>query len=105
VLALLDTNCDPDDIDYIIPGNDDALRSIKLLVTALADAVAEGQAMRKPDDYDEGVADEIDYSAYTEDEEEDDERYLGASTLAKLRDSKLFDEEDKDDDDEGDKDE
>jgi small subunit ribosomal protein S2 len=100
VLALLDTNCDPDDIDYIIPGNDDALRSIKLLVTALADAVAEGQAMRKPDDYDEGVVDEIDYSAYVEGEEEDDERYLGASTLAKLRDSKLFDEDDDDEDDE-----
>jgi len=100
VLALLDTNCDPDDIDHIIPGNDDALRSINLLVTALADAVAEGQAMRKPDDYDEEVADEIDYSAYTEDEEENDERYLGASTLAKLRDSKLFDENDDDEDDE-----
>jgi small subunit ribosomal protein S2 len=102
VLALLDTNCDPDDIDYIIPGNDDALRSIKLLVTALADAVEEGQAMRKPDDYAEEAVEEIDYSAYVEDEEEDDERYLGASTLAKLRDSKLFDE---DEDDEDDKDE
>jgi small subunit ribosomal protein S2 len=98
VLALLDTNCDPDDIDYIIPGNDDALRSIKLVVMALVAAVEEGQAMRKPDDYEEEMVEEIDYSQYAEEEEaESDERYLGASTLAKLRDTKLFEDEEETD--------
>jgi small subunit ribosomal protein S2 len=89
VLALADTNSNPDDIDYIIPGNDDAVRAIKLIVAALADAVIEGQQMRKGDDEMEaGDEDVPDYSDY--DEEEDDEQYLGASTLAKLRDARLF---------------
>ncbi|PJF24145.1 MAG: 30S ribosomal protein S2, partial [Phototrophicales bacterium] len=52
VMALADTNSDPDEIDYIIPANDDAVRAIKLLIGALADAVIEGQMMRKGDDMD-----------------------------------------------------
>ncbi len=47
IVAVTDTNCDPDVIDYIIPGNDDAIRAIKLFVTAIADAALEGEAMRK----------------------------------------------------------
>lgn len=47
VIAVTDTNCDPDPIDYIIPGNDDAIRAIKLFVGAIADACLEGEAMRK----------------------------------------------------------
>ena len=47
IVAVTDTNCDPDVIDYIIPGNDDAIRAIKLFVTAMAEACLEGEAMRK----------------------------------------------------------
>ena len=43
VIAIVDTNCDPDDADYIIPGNDDAIRAIKLISSALADAIIEGK--------------------------------------------------------------
>ena len=43
VVAIVDTNCDPDDADYVIPGNDDAIRAIKLISSALADAVLEGK--------------------------------------------------------------
>ena len=43
VVAIVDTNCDPDDADYIIPGNDDAIRAIKLISASLADAVIEGK--------------------------------------------------------------
>ncbi len=43
VVAIVDTNCDPDDADYIIPGNDDAIRAIKLISSTLADAVIEGK--------------------------------------------------------------
>ncbi len=43
VIAIVDTNCDPDDVDYIIPGNDDAIRAIKLISGAIADAVIEGR--------------------------------------------------------------
>ena len=43
VVALVDTNCNPDDIDYLIPSNDDALRAISLFCNAVADAVSEGR--------------------------------------------------------------
>ena len=43
VVAIVDTNCDPDDADYVIPGNDDAIRAIKLISASLADAVIEGR--------------------------------------------------------------
>jgi len=43
VVAIVDTNCDPDDADYIIPGNDDAIRAIKLIASVIADAVIEGR--------------------------------------------------------------
>ena len=43
VVAIVDTNCDPDEVDYVIPGNDDAIRAVKLLVGAMADAVIEGR--------------------------------------------------------------
>jgi len=46
VIALTDTNCDPDGIDYLIPGNDDAIRSIKLISSLVAEAVLEGKARR-----------------------------------------------------------
>ncbi|MDD3620706.1 MAG: 30S ribosomal protein S2 [Desulfobulbaceae bacterium] len=46
VIALTDTNCDPDGIDYLIPGNDDAIRSIKLISSLVAEAVMEGKARR-----------------------------------------------------------
>jgi small subunit ribosomal protein S2 len=43
IIAIVDTNCDPDDIDYIIPGNDDAIRAIRLITSRMADACIEGQ--------------------------------------------------------------
>src|SRR5262249_34656235 len=47
IIAIPDTNCDPDLIDYVIPGNDDAIRSIKLITQRLADSVIEGSQRRK----------------------------------------------------------
>lgn len=105
VMALVDTNADPDVIDYILPGNDDAMRAIKLVVGAVADAVLEGKAMRKGDTDDESTDDfvaavDLDKTAPGsidfDDEDTNDERYLGDSTLAKLRSAELdFDEEEK----------
>ena len=43
VVAIVDTNCDPDEIDYVIPGNDDAIRAIKLISQTMANAVIEGK--------------------------------------------------------------
>ncbi|MEW6029702.1 MAG: 30S ribosomal protein S2 [Chloroflexota bacterium] len=50
IVALVDTNCNPRGIDYVIPSNDDAIRAIKLLVAKVADAVLEGKAMRKEEE-------------------------------------------------------
>lgn len=43
IVAIVDTNCDPDEVDYVIPGNDDAIRAVKLLSSKMADAVLEGK--------------------------------------------------------------
>ena len=43
IVAIVDTNCDPDDVDYVIPGNDDAIRAVKLISSAIADAIIEGR--------------------------------------------------------------
>lgn len=43
VVAIVDTNCDPDEVDYVIPGNDDAIRAVKLIAAKVADAVIEGR--------------------------------------------------------------
>jgi small subunit ribosomal protein S2 len=47
VIAIVDTNCDPDFVDYVIPGNDDALRAIRLFASKISDSVVEGQQMAK----------------------------------------------------------
>ena len=43
IVAIVDTNCDPDEIDYVIPGNDDAIRAVKLIAGAMADAIIEAR--------------------------------------------------------------
>ena len=51
VVALVDTNCDPDEADYVIPGNDDAIRSCDLIVRAIADGIKAGQQKATPADF------------------------------------------------------
>lgn len=109
IVALVDTNCNPQNIDYVIPSNDDAIRAIKLLVGKVADAVLEGKAMRK----EEEDADEADNAAGQDasarkpvrvldmDEEVNEEELLGEATLAKLNASR-DDEDEKTDSDESD---
>jgi len=81
VVAMIDTNCDPSKIDYPIPSNDDAIRSIKLMVSKIADAVLEGQAMRKDVEEERPPEADVDYQKTAE---LSDEELLGESTLAKL---------------------
>ena len=83
VIALVDTNCDPRNVDYVIPSNDDAIRAIKLLVSKIADAALEGAAMRKE------IPEEVHAPAAVvmpgaEEAELSDEELLGAATLAKI---------------------
>jgi small subunit ribosomal protein S2 len=58
VIALVDTNCDPDEADFVIPGNDDAIRSCSLVVHALGEAISEGKQRAKPDDFAPAPAEE-----------------------------------------------
>jgi small subunit ribosomal protein S2 len=97
VLGIVDTNGNPDVVDYIIPANDDAMRSIRLLVGALADAVIEGKAIRKGGDVDDiEEEDDTNTSRINFADDADDEDLLGESTLRKLRGSKLDFETDED---------
>jgi small subunit ribosomal protein S2 len=93
VVALVDTNCNPQSVDYVIPSNDDAIRAIKLLVAKVADAVLEGKAMRKEEYLEEEKPVELTTSekprrkgpkVVETDEELEDDALLGEATLAKM---------------------
>ena len=82
VIALVDTNCDPRNVDFIIPSNDDAIRAIKLMVSKMADAILEGKALRKDVEEEEEAAEDLEAMEGTE---VTDEELLGEATLAKLK--------------------
>ncbi|MCP4359576.1 MAG: 30S ribosomal protein S2 [Chloroflexi bacterium] len=88
IIALVDTNCNPDPIEYLIPSNDDAIRAIKLITSKMADAALEGNALRKETLLDEAVdIDTYKYDEFDGMEDADDEVLLGESTLAKMREA------------------
>ena len=74
VVAIVDTNCDPDEVDWVIPGNDDALRAIRLFTSKIADSVIEGRALATEQDFageriisDETQAEEVpEYTQYVD---------------------------------------
>jgi len=90
IIAMVDTNCNPDHIEYVIASNDDAIRAIKLITGKMADAALEGAAIRL-----ESLADEAaQYEDYDDSygdfdgmDEMDDEQLLGEATLAKIREA------------------
>ncbi len=85
IVAMVDTNCDPDLIDYVIPSNDDAIRALKLITQKIADAVQEGQLMRQSAFVEEvmGVeAEEVDTTQRVFDPFEDEEKSEGTEASA-----------------------
>ena len=82
VVAMVDTNCDPSNVDYVIPSNDDAIRAIKLVVGKIADAAMEGLGARKEEIAEEEIRTVA--RAAVEEAELSDEELLGEATLAKL---------------------
>jgi small subunit ribosomal protein S2 len=82
VVAMVDTNCDPRSIDFVIPSNDDAIRAIKLVVGKIADAALEGLGSRKDEIVEEEVR--VVARAAADERELSDEELLGEATLAKL---------------------
>ncbi|MGD1995720.1 MAG: 30S ribosomal protein S2 [Anaerolineae bacterium] len=86
VVAIVDTNCDPDIVDYLVPANDDAIRSIRLITGLIADSVLEGRDLRESREPEE-------VEAEMEALGEEDEKYLSAATLARLKELSFDDEE------------
>src|SRR5277367_1127624 len=92
VVAIVDTNCDPDEVDWVIPGNDDALRAIRLFTSKIADSVIEGRALATEQDFapeklvpEEGAVDEVmpEYNQYV------DEKYAAQIMAESLMDQEL----------------
>lgn len=73
VISLVDTNCDPDLVDYVIPGNDDAIRSIKVITSAIADAVLKGREIFSQKEI---IASNVEFEIESEKEEISDEAIL-----------------------------
>jgi small subunit ribosomal protein S2 len=102
IVALVDTNCNPQNVDYVIPSNDDAIRAIKLLVAKVADAVLEGKALRKDEEVEQPAQESADSkpkprgsrkpAVEAEDESMEEDILLGESTLAKLNVSRMIDD-------------
>src|SRR5690606_13067341 len=84
VIAMVDTNCDPDLIDYVIPANDDAIRSVRLITSRIADAVIEGRTQLETEMADQpGVDEEADVEAayaIEDDDLDEDEDEVEAET-------------------------
>ena len=85
ILGMVDTNSDPDPIEYVIPSNDDAIRAVKLIVSIIANAAVEGRSIREVDLADTGQVSDAELAEM--------EQYLGPSTLAKLQTAEDDEEE------------
>ncbi len=70
VVGIVDTNCDPDDVDYVIPANDDAIRAVKLIASLMADAVIEARQGESYDDTEVETAEEVEASEEVQENEE-----------------------------------
>lgn len=98
IVALVDTNCNPDEIDYPIPANDDAIRAVKLLTGKMADAVVEGINMRKASEEQEAEQARAEAEALAKREmEETDESEKDGVAYSASPDDETFEEEDQED--------
>ncbi len=82
VVAMVDTNCDPSNVDYVIPSNDDAIRAIKLIVGKIADAALEGKSLREKEEAEDELAPVL--PSVMEENELAEDELLGDSTLQKI---------------------
>jgi len=82
VIAIVDTNCDPDDIDYVIPGNDDAIRAVRLMTSRIADSILEGKMASTEGAEMEAGEDEDEEEKVKESEDEENEETSPAPPLA-----------------------
>jgi small subunit ribosomal protein S2 len=92
IVAMVDSNCDPDPIDLVIPSNDDAIRAIRLIVGTIANAAIEGQQMRATLEA-EAAAEQAARESRESRSEADDEQYLAPGLLARVRSGEFSDQE------------
>ena len=90
VVAVVDTNCDPDEVDYVIPGNDDALRAIRLFTNKIADAIIEGRALATEQDF---VAEKIVTEESPMEEQTEYTQYLDPKYNEQLMSESIADED------------
>ena len=90
VVAIVDTNCDPDEVDWVIPGNDDALRAIRLFTSKIADSVVEGRALATEQDF---AAEKIVAEAPAEERIEDYSQYVDPKYAEEIMAETFVDEE------------
>jgi small subunit ribosomal protein S2 len=96
ILAMVDTNCDPTLIDWVIPANDDAIRSIKLIANKLADAVVEGQQIRAAllaEEEEEMLESAAEWDGHEYEYEEEEEVQVGAEEFAQDRETPVAERE------------
>jgi small subunit ribosomal protein S2 len=84
IVAITDSNCDPDEIDHVIPGNDDAIRAVKLITSKIADAALEARQLISPEELaaaPEAPAQLPEYEFGAEEEEEEEKGFAGMPTI------------------------
>src|SRR6202048_1332656 len=95
IVAITDSNCDPDEIDHVIPGNDDAIRAVKLITSKIADAALEARQLISPEELTaapEAPVTEFEFGA--EEEEEEDKGFAG---MPKSDEAEFYEDEARDD--------
>jgi small subunit ribosomal protein S2 len=95
VVAITDSNCDPDLITYVIPGNDDAIRAVKLITSKIADAALEARQLISPDEL--TVAPEVPVTEFEFGEEEEEEEEKGLAGMPTIDEAEFYEDEALDD--------
>ena len=93
LVGIVDTNCDPDDVDYVIPANDDAIRAVKLIADKIADAVNEAKGMKKDDMPEEVEETEVKVEAPVVEDEVEEKATKVKKAKTKLSDAEVVVEE------------
>jgi small subunit ribosomal protein S2 len=96
LVAITDSNCDPDEIDHVIPGNDDAIRAVKLITSKIADAALEARQLISPDEL--TAAPEVPVTEFEfGDEDEDEEEEKGLAGMPTIDEAEFYEDEALDD--------
>ncbi len=95
IVAITDSNCDPDEIDHVIPGNDDAIRAVKLITSKIADAALEARQLISPEEL--TVAPEAPVTEFEFGAEEEEEEEKGFAGMPKIDEAEFYEDEALDD--------